>query len=850
MLNLKGTITVISLLLCYPLFSQYAGGNSGGQVLVSKTNIVVCAPLPRYTEITMGGDGGGNALVSKTDIVACAPLIVYSDIYMGGDGGGQAFVSKIDMVACAPLPRYSEISVGGDGGGQALVSKIDMVACAPLPRYSEISVGGDGGGQALVSSGCAVLLDICSLTLTDTIINASCPSGSDGAIDLTITSGIAPYTYLWSNGATTEDLTKISEGTYSVTVTDSIGCKDSIAIVVGNDSLPLQPFSGTYTIGGTAPDYATIADALFDLGNCKILTDTVIYLIREGIYNDSINMDSTFIYAKDSLGIPVIFMAQDTGDVQIASMENVVTIENKEAVFFLEILFQVNSTSGNAITITSSDNIIMSNCIIDNSQVGATAVNITSSNFIQINSVQANNYNFNKGVILTGSGDNNVVTNCEIEVQEEALLIDNQTNLLLSNNKLIGSVDTPVVSLKNTSANLTIIGNEITGEGDAIYLEENTALTNIEKNKIITNVGYGIFIKSYAGSSTILNNEISSTLGGGIKVKDNTTESDVLDAVSGKEMFIVSNEVTSLTNGIDIERVKKSRTILLNNQVEGDQIGMSVIDMEEDAATKLSILGNLITTDGTGLKLENNLITTKVLSNTIVSKTNTTNTSIVFNNTDHVRFYGNNVVNESGADVVIFDTYTPTDVSTDLNNWFSFVSSTITNKPSVIISATDFLEDPKFNGSLDYSLSTKSGLLDTLILDTLTGSEDSLLFMGDVFGNIRGGRCDIGAIESEATGMDGLQIDIVLEDGIVFYPGTAGPFNEFEIQGLSNYTTVNVKVFTKPQIGGVTVYDSNSKTTFWDGIDMNTSALVNEDLYSYQITIDSIIIKGLIYVKR
>lgn len=53
--------------------------------------------------------------------------------------------------------------------------------------------------------------------------NISCASGMDGSIDLTVLNGIAPYTYAWSNGKTTENITALVAGYYRVTVTDSQG---------------------------------------------------------------------------------------------------------------------------------------------------------------------------------------------------------------------------------------------------------------------------------------------------------------------------------------------------------------------------------------------------------------------------------------------------------------------------------------------------------------------------------------------------------------------------------------------------------------------------------------------------
>ena len=53
--------------------------------------------------------------------------------------------------------------------------------------------------------------------------NVSCSNGSDGSINLSVSGGTPPYSYLWNNGATTQNLYNISSGYYSVTVTDALG---------------------------------------------------------------------------------------------------------------------------------------------------------------------------------------------------------------------------------------------------------------------------------------------------------------------------------------------------------------------------------------------------------------------------------------------------------------------------------------------------------------------------------------------------------------------------------------------------------------------------------------------------
>ncbi len=76
-----------------------------------------------------------------------------------------------------------------------------------------------------------------SLELDSAITNVSCNGGSDGVIDLTVIGGAAPYTYAWSNTATTEDINGLSAGTYSVTVTDKFGCTISKSFTVYEPAL-------------------------------------------------------------------------------------------------------------------------------------------------------------------------------------------------------------------------------------------------------------------------------------------------------------------------------------------------------------------------------------------------------------------------------------------------------------------------------------------------------------------------------------------------------------------------------------------------------------------------------------
>ena len=84
----------------------------------------------------------------------------------------------------------------------------------------------DSSGNNCTISHEFIIVEPQELILNAVVTNPlDCDNVNSGSIDLQVVGGTEPYTFLWSNGAVTEDLNDIPAGNYSVSVTDFMGCE-------------------------------------------------------------------------------------------------------------------------------------------------------------------------------------------------------------------------------------------------------------------------------------------------------------------------------------------------------------------------------------------------------------------------------------------------------------------------------------------------------------------------------------------------------------------------------------------------------------------------------------------------
>lgn len=122
---------------------------------------------------------------------------------------------------------------------------------------------GAGSYQLTVSdlNGCtavasATVVATPALTASASVSDNLCHGGNEGAIDLTLTSGTAPFTFSWSNGAETEDLNGLAAGNYAVVISDANGCTATAsAEVLQNDAITIDLQTSSYSGGYAISTY-------------------------------------------------------------------------------------------------------------------------------------------------------------------------------------------------------------------------------------------------------------------------------------------------------------------------------------------------------------------------------------------------------------------------------------------------------------------------------------------------------------------------------------------------------------------------------------------------------------------
>ncbi|HXC03290.1 MAG TPA: PKD domain-containing protein, partial [Bacteroidia bacterium] len=101
----------------------------------------------------------------------------------------------------------------------------------------QVIIGGNTGYCGTLNDTFAVTAPSVASVFT-TITNVTCPAAANGNINVdAVIGGTSPYTYSWSNHASTASIGNLNPGTYTLILTDAQHCIDTNAYTVAQSSL-------------------------------------------------------------------------------------------------------------------------------------------------------------------------------------------------------------------------------------------------------------------------------------------------------------------------------------------------------------------------------------------------------------------------------------------------------------------------------------------------------------------------------------------------------------------------------------------------------------------------------------
>lgn len=353
------------------------------------------------------------------------------------------------------------------GNGFTLAIKTDNTLFAW--GFNNTGKLGDG---TTVNKNIPTLVDcLGTFTVTSSLTNLKCTGSNDGSASISsVSGGIIPYTYLWSNGATTNSITGLKAGNYSCTITDatSLSVTKSFSITVGvdtqNPTISYMPnitvntnsnCTATNVLLGTpvTSDNCSVASVTnnapssFPLGNTKVT-----WTVKDASNNVATITQSVTVndVTKPTITAPptVIVNADSNGTATGITLGTPTTTDN----------CSVASVTNNAPTTFLSGNTTVTWTVKDGSNNIATATQI---------------------VTVIGGNPTTLIPNINFEKKLIALGIDSGT----TDGKVLTSNISSLTSLDVSSASIT----NLTGIQDFVALTSlncsNNQLTTLDVSK-------------------------------------------------------------------------------------------------------------------------------------------------------------------------------------------------------------------------------------------------------------------------------------------------------------------------------------------------------------------------------
>ena len=185
-----------------------------------------------YVFVLQDSSGGINQdAVINVSVEGCftAEIINVSGTTCGDLTSGILTVTSNSLSSPYQIDLYA-VGIGLVNSINSPVPSHTFNSLYPNTYYSIVT---DFGG-ATAQTNNAIVVSSSALTFTTIVVDDSpCNSGFGNSTVTSVSNGTPPYTYLWADGQTGVTATGLTQGTWSITVTDDNGCSATQNVTVG-----------------------------------------------------------------------------------------------------------------------------------------------------------------------------------------------------------------------------------------------------------------------------------------------------------------------------------------------------------------------------------------------------------------------------------------------------------------------------------------------------------------------------------------------------------------------------------------------------------------------------------------
>ena len=212
-----GTATATPITIQNNTPFTYVWNNSGTTQTI---NGITAGPYSVVVTDSIGCEASGSVVVSEPTALSVSTVVVDEQNFGACDGSATA-----NPTGGTPPYSYS----WNDSQNQDTQTASDL-----CPGTYEVTVTDANGCEETVTITVNPLL-CTGFTVAINTERLSCFEAGDGSATAIVTGGTAPFTYSWSNNGTTDVITGLDAGQYTVTVVDAVGCTQTVS---GNVTQP------------------------------------------------------------------------------------------------------------------------------------------------------------------------------------------------------------------------------------------------------------------------------------------------------------------------------------------------------------------------------------------------------------------------------------------------------------------------------------------------------------------------------------------------------------------------------------------------------------------------------------